>query len=329
MNRRRRLLATVVAGLTLLGSTPSRASDAPPDAQAHVAATHFDRGVKLYEERDWRAALVEFQRAYTIAPHYRVLYNVGQCLYQVEDYVGSLEAFAKYMAEGGAEIAPERREQVQASIDELRGRVAHVRVATNVDGAEIAVDDAVVGTTPLASPLLVSAGRRKIVASKPGRTPVVRFVDVAGEDAVDVTLTLESAPRADGPELGGKVREGRSPVPAIVAFSIAAAGVAVGAVSGIEAMGNKWALERACAANSCPPSSGSLIDESKRNAALSSVGFAVGVAGLGAGILVLLMPMRTGADRSTADHSAGRPSARSSAIRPFVGFGSVGATGTF
>ena len=319
MSRRRRLLATFIAGLTLLASTPSRASDAPPEAQAHAAATHFDRGVKLYEERDWRAALVEFQRAYEIAPQYRVLYNVGQCLYQVEDYVGSLDAFEKYMAEGSAEVPPERRDQVQGILGELRGRVAHVRVMANVEGAEIAVDDVVVGTTPLASPLLVSAGRRKIVASKAGRTGVVRFVDVAGEDSVDVTLTLETAPRTDWVAAGGSTREGRSPVPAIVAFSIAAAGGAVGVVSGIEAMGNKLDLDRACSAHSCPPSSESLIDESKRNAALSSIGFAVGVAGLGAGILVLLLP-KLGADRSTA---------RANAVRPFLGPGSVGATGAF
>jgi hypothetical protein len=275
MSRCRRQFGTLLAGLALFASTPSRASDAPPDVQAHAAATHFDRGVKLYEERDWRAALVEFQRAYAILPQYRVLYNVGQCLYQVEDYVGSLEAFEKYIAEGGAEIPQERREQAQSSIHELRGRVAHLRVVANVAGAEVTVDDAVAGTTPLAAPLLVSAGRRKIVARKPGRTEVVRFVDVAGEDSVDVALSLEAAPPTGSNSPGGTPKGGRSPVPAIVAFSIAAAGGAVGAVSGIEALGNKWALDRACSAKSCPPSSQSLIDESKRNAALSSVGFAV------------------------------------------------------
>jgi PEGA domain-containing protein len=320
MSRCRRQFGTLVAGLTLLASTPSRAGDAPPDVQAHAAATHFDRGVKLYEERDWRAALVEFQRAYAISPQYRVLYNVGQCLYQVEDYVGSLEAFEKYIAEGGAEIPQERREQVQSSIHELRGRVAHLRVVANVAGAEVTVDDAVAGTTPLAAPLLVSAGRRKIVARKPGRTEVVRFVDVAGEDSVDVALTLEAAPPTGSTSPSGNPEGGRSPVPAIVAFSIAAAGGAVGAVSGIEALGNKWDLDRACSAKACPPSSQSLIDESKRNAALSSVGFAVGAAGLGAGILVLLMPASAAVERSTG---------RSLAIRPFVGLGSAGATGVF
>jgi hypothetical protein len=320
MSRGRRLLGTLLAALTLLVSAPSRASDAAPDVQAHAAATHFDRGVKLYGERDWRAALVEFQRAYAISPQYRVLYNVGQCLFQVEDYVGSLEAFEKYVAQGKAEVPQERRDQVQASIRELRGRIAHVRVIANVAGAEVTVDDAVVGTTPLAAPLLVSAGRRKIVARKPGREDVVRFVDVAGEDSVDVALTLDPAPSTDAAAPGDKSKGARSPVPAVVAFSIAAAGVAVGAVSGIEALGNKWALDRECSAKSCAPSSQSLIDESKRNAALSSVGFAVGAAGLGAGILVLLMPGSAAVERSTG---------RSPAIQPFVGFGSAGAAGVF
>ena len=104
-----------------------------------------------------------------------------------------------------------------------------------------------------------------------------------------------------------------------MAFGFAAAGTAVGAVSGIEALGNKWALDRDCVGHSCPASSQTLIDESKRNAALSSIGFAVGVAGLGAGILVLLLPKAFGVERSTA-----RPSAR-----PFIGVGTAGAMGAF
>ncbi len=320
MSRCQRRLATLVAGLMLFASTPLQANDVPLDPQARAAATHFDRGVKLYEERDWRAALVEFQRAYTISPQYRVLYNVGQCLYEVEDYVGALDAFEKYLAEGNVQIPPERRDRVQASIVELRGRVAHIRVVTNVEGAEVSVDDTVVGTTPLAAPLLVSAGRRKITAIKPGRTGAVRFVDVAGEDSVGVMLQLDSAPPSDGGAWLSHPKEGRSPVPAMVAFSIAAAGGAVGAVSGLEALENKSILDRSCPANSCPASSQTLIDEARRNAALASIGFAVGAAGLGAGILVLLLPGSGGTGRSTT---------ASVTLQTFVGLGSAGATGRF
>ncbi len=278
MSRSRRQLAILVAALTLLASTPARAGDLVADSQAHEAATHFDRGVKLYEERDWRAALVEFQRAYTISPQYRVLYNVGQCLYEVEDYVGALDAFEKYLAEGNGQIAAERRDRVEGTIGELRGRVAHIRIVTNVDGAEISVDDAVVGITPLAAPLLLSAGRRKIAASRPGRTSVVRFVDVAGEDSIAISLQLDSAPASDPGTSFSHPKDGRSPIPAMVAFSIAAAGGAVGAVSGLEAVENKSALDRACPRNSCPASSQTMIDEARRNAALASIGFAVGAA---------------------------------------------------
>jgi tetratricopeptide (TPR) repeat protein len=319
MRRLRRPLAAVAAGLALFASTPSYGADPPSDAQGHTAATHFDRGVKLYEERDFRTALVEFERAYALSPQYRVLYNIGQCRYQLEDYVGSLQAFDKYLSGGSEQIPQDRREQVQASINELRGRVAHVRVVANVDGAEVTVDDAIVGTTPLPAPLLVSAGRRKIATRKAGRS-VVHLVDLAGEDAVDVAFELDSAPLADEANPAAKSRGDRSIVPAIAAFGVAAAGAAVGTMFGIEAIENKSALNRTCTrAGVCAASSQSLIDEARRNAAISSIGFAVGVAGLGTGILIVLWPM------SRADQAA----TGFGSVRPFVGLGAAGAIGRF
>jgi hypothetical protein len=319
MIRSRRLPAALVAALTVLASTPCHAGDFPPDPPALSAATHFDRGVKLYGEHDFRTALVEFERAYRLSPQYRVLYNIGQCRYQLEDYVGSLRAFEKYLAEGDAEIAQDRREQVTASIGELHGRVAHVRVTANVDGASVMVDDAVMGVTPLSEPLLVSAGRRKITARKAGRTSAVHVVDLAGEDSVDVALELESAGASYGSVPGAHPRSDRSAIPAIVAFGIAAAGITVGTMFGIDALENKWALDRSCAGTMCPPSSLSLIDDARRNASVSSVGFAVGAAGLGVGVLLVLLPVGQTDGATTG----------AATISPFVGLGSAGAMGRF
>jgi len=69
------------------------------------AGKHFQRGVTLYNETDYRAALVEFRRAYDLAPNAAVLYNIGETEYQLRDYASALitlgpcirrEAFAKH-----------------------------------------------------------------------------------------------------------------------------------------------------------------------------------------------------------------------------------------
>src|SRR4051812_36054382 len=75
-----RALAAVFA---LLGTTaPSGPAAAQTIGGARDASTavedahnHFALGVKLYTEGDFGPALVQFQRAQEIKPHYKVLYN--------------------------------------------------------------------------------------------------------------------------------------------------------------------------------------------------------------------------------------------------------------
>lgn len=184
--------ALAVAILALLGT-----SFASPDARAddsgstRDAAKHFQRGVALYGEADYRAALVEFKRAYAIAPNTAVLYNMGETQYQLQDYAGALTTFERYLAESLPGDA--HRAEVDNDVEILRARVGHVMIVTIPPGADVSVDDQVVGHTPVDKPLLVSIGHRKITASMPGRPAATRYVDVATDDNVSVTLQMPDA----------------------------------------------------------------------------------------------------------------------------------------
>lgn len=203
----------VLACAALLGAPARRASaqDPPPPAAATPAAEpspeakreageRFQRGVKFHKDAEYQAALIEFKRAYELAPNYRVLYNLGQTSRELKDHAGALRSFERYLAEGGKEIDAKRRRDVERWVAELRPKVAHVTLSTAPEGAEITVDDVVVGVTPLAEPLVLNAGRRKINATLSGHAPVQRFVDVAGSEGVDVALALSPLPPAAPPE---------------------------------------------------------------------------------------------------------------------------------
>ena len=169
------------------------------------AARHFQRGVTLYGEADYRAALVEFRRAYALSPNPAVLYNVGETQYQLQDYAGALTTFEHFLAE--AAPGDGHRAEVEGDLEVLHSRVGHVSVTSIPPGAEITVDDQPAGKTPLERALLVSIGRRKVVATLGGRPPVTRYVDVAADDTLQVTLQLADSPesspapvlRADSP----------------------------------------------------------------------------------------------------------------------------------
>jgi len=189
-SRTRRACSIVVAVAILLVSGWARSAGAQENP-GHEAGKHFQRGVALYGEADYRAALVEFKRAYTTSPNVAVLYNVGETEYQLQDYASALTTFERYLAEAGA--SEPHRGEVEGTLDVLRARVGHLNVTTTPPGADITVDDVSVGRTPFDKTLLVSIGRRRIVAALAGRPTVTRTVDVAAEDTVPVTLVLPSA----------------------------------------------------------------------------------------------------------------------------------------
>jgi tetratricopeptide (TPR) repeat protein len=159
------------------------------------AGKHFQRGVALYNEADYRSALVEFKRAGALAPNAAVLYNIGETQYQLQDYAGALGSFERYLGE--ASPNDPHRNEVENNVQALRSRVGFVAVTTVPPGAEITIDDQPVGRTPLDKPIRVGIGQRKVVATLAGRQAVVRYIDVAAEDNVSVSLQLGSSISAE------------------------------------------------------------------------------------------------------------------------------------
>lgn len=195
------------------------AENAP--ASREEAQARFRRGLELYEENDFRTALVEFQRAYDLAPSFRILYNIAQVQYQLQDYAGALLAFERYLADGGEQIDRARRREVDKDIERLRVRVATLEIVVE-PGVEIHVDDVLVGVTPLSSPVVVSAGRRKVSARLDGHVAVTRVVDVAGGDTVSLEFDMVDTKPAPAPVV--PVRE---PAPAVVEAPAPAPAVAL------------------------------------------------------------------------------------------------------
>lgn len=159
-----------------------------PDAKAEASA-HFRRGVELFQEEAFRGALVEFERAYAIAPDYRLLYNIGQTKFETQDYLGAIQSYERYLEGGGDDITKERKAVVEGALAALRERVGTVNVLVNRKGAEVFIDDVSVGFTPL-GPLRVNVGRHRISARSASGATDAEVVSVAGGDSSEVSLML-------------------------------------------------------------------------------------------------------------------------------------------
>jgi hypothetical protein len=167
-------------------------------AQNDEAFQRYQRGVELYNDGAYDAALLEFERAYKISPTYKLLYNIAQVNRQLNDYAKALDAYDRYLRDGGAEIPPARKAEVRAEMARISARVARVELVSNGKG-EISVDDAVVGTFPLSEPILVNVGKRRFSIKDQSKGVQTKVVDVVAGETIKVDLTFVDAAAATGP----------------------------------------------------------------------------------------------------------------------------------
>lgn len=167
-----------------------------PTEQAKAEAKQrFARGIELYQEGDYNLALIEFERVYDLVPDYRVLYNIGQVSIQLGRYARATRALSRYLAEGGEKLDPERVSAVQADLEMLKGRTAYLTITTNLEGAQIFLDDRLVGVAPLKDAILVDAGEHRVNVRKPGFNSTPTQVTLAGGEKVSVDVALTAEPQ--------------------------------------------------------------------------------------------------------------------------------------
>lgn len=178
-----------------LAQPTSAAAQQPDAARVKSAEIHFSRGVELFNEGNASAAMVEFRRAYELAPRFQILYNMGQVAYELNDYATAVALFEQYLASAGTNIAEDRRKSVTEEIARLKVRVGQVRVVVDLPHVNVAVDDIPVGRTPLA-PIVVNIGRRRITISTAEGGSSTRIVEVPSGETVVAKFVLRNATRA-------------------------------------------------------------------------------------------------------------------------------------
>lgn len=218
-----------------------------PDPKLAKAMEHFAQGIALYEDSDFNGALFEFERAYASKPDYRLLYNIGVTRLETNDYAGAKQALEQYLEAGGDEIADERRDEVKSQLQTLAARVGTLTIECDHDGASVMVDGEAIGTTPLADPLVVNLGRRKVSVTLPGFRDHEQTLEVGGGAtlAVDVTLTpvTQSQPVPTTPDTSTTNRRPLV-IGAIVSASVAVAVGGGAAATGVLALQQDDDVER-------------------------------------------------------------------------------------
>lgn len=178
----------------LVGSAPALADSKKQSAEQKEADKFFKSGVALYKEGKYSEALAEFERAYEIAPHPLVLYNIAACHRELSHYAEAVKFYNQFLAEGKGKVPAARLTTAQTELDGILARIARVTVTFSPnDGATLSVDGQQLGTL-LEMPLILPPGEHKFVASAPGRKDVERTVRVASGDELTIELSLPELP---------------------------------------------------------------------------------------------------------------------------------------
>jgi hypothetical protein len=275
----------VAAAAVVLWQLPAAAGDPA------LAREQLKIGYTLAQEGKCGEALPHLLESLRLDPKPITLINLADC----EEKVGKLtdamghwvDARARAQAEGMRPI----EEEATARATALEPRVARLTIAlapTAPKDAVVERDGAVLGALSLGIPLPMDPGTHTIVVKAKGRADATTQVKL-GEGETK-RLDLEAGAVA-GPAIAqppaDKPSAPLSPL-VFIGFGVAAAGAAVGSITGIMALGAGDDAKTACPNLRCNQAALDDVESGRTLGTVSTIGFIVAGAGAAVGVYGLL-----------------------------------------
>jgi len=312
----------------------SAAGAAPTDSDRTTARELAREGYDALEQKNYAVAEDRFRRADALVHAPTIVVDHARALVGMGRFVEAYERYALVLREGVANDAPASWRQAvsdaEREIEAVKPRLAWLVI--NIEGPKephVTVDGREVPVASLGARRATDPGKRKIRVTADGFVSGGRVVMIKEGEEQSVSITLGRPDSVELEETPVPVDDTKpdetksaSPLPWI-AFGIGGAGLAVGAVTGVMALGKHSDLSEQCPSNTCSPQTPEEetqfendVSEYHTLGTISGIGFAVGAAGIGTGIVLLLT--------SQGDDESPKTSAR---FTPLIGPGFVGIRG--
>ncbi len=187
----KRIFCAIPAVVAILVSDPARA-DAPTRAaeNAEHADKLFVEGTNAFEQRQYAEAYRSLRAAWDLAPSYRTAAELGQVELQIAAYRDAATHLAYCLRHLPADVEPTAREHIEQGLAEAREHTAALRIRVTVEDADVTVDGASVGRSPLEGVVFVEPGAHELAATRLGYVETSQTVQAPVRAALDVTLNL-------------------------------------------------------------------------------------------------------------------------------------------
>ena len=174
------------------------------------AKADFDAAKTLATDGDYATALIKFQSAYEASKDPRLLWNVAFCHKNLRHYAKVLFTLQRYINEGAATLGANDKKEAQDLIALIEPFTTRANLNVSESGANVYVDDELVGISPVSIPVVLDIGERHLRVVKEGYYTLEKTLPVGGNSEVTVDLVLEK-----------EVHEGRLVVNAPTSATIA------------------------------------------------------------------------------------------------------------
>jgi len=315
----------VLFGLTAQLLT-GRAGAEPSAADKEKARALMSEGRTLRDQGDLGAALKSFEAADAVMQVTTTAFEIGRTQEMMGRLVQARETMQRIVAIPltASDPAPFQaaRSKAETLLADLDARIPTLSFAITVSpGAappEVTVDGVRVAPNALQSQFRVDPGIHQVV-SRLGQQRSSQSITVQERDRKKVVIDFDSAVAANR-ETGIRApspaadQDAASPWRTVgyAGLAIGGTGIVVGAIAGLVALSNKNLAEAGCEGGRCPPKTWDALDRAESFATVSTVGFAVGAAAIGVGVVgfVLQRPAKDAAAgtalRVNASIGAGR-----------------------
>jgi hypothetical protein len=304
------------AGAAAQTGAPAQAAQVSPPGginRQSAAREKAEEGLKLFGADRWAEAFTLFKDANDLFPAPTLELYMARCQRKLGKLLEARTIYEKLVAKPPpADAATPFHEAHNAGKTELaalRERIPTLQVALKGElapGAKLLLNGLPLDPAPARKEL--NPGTHTLVATAEGAEPIVRSIALAegASEAIDLTLKPRAADRPGG-----------SFIPAIAAFGVGAVGLGVGGVTGALVIGRASDLKARCQGNLCPLSDKAEADSARALGTVSTIAFAVGAAGVAAGVVLLVVRPKGGEGGSAGD------------LRARVGLGRVSLEGRF
>ncbi len=191
-------IAVLAFPVILAFSFPARGEGGTKDDNK-LSKKHFKQGVVLFKKNKYKEALEEFLAAYDLHPHVKMKYNIGVCLYRMDKYARAGNELEEFLVEEGANAKGKVVTEVFEALEAIKKEVGVITIETETRDAEIYVDGAVHGRTPLVSGIYLEPGPHEIKAMTDDDMTWSKVINInAGENR---TLEVELVKKPVVPDM--------------------------------------------------------------------------------------------------------------------------------